>query len=375
MLSLIKTPRFILMTMSQHHKDPQLVQSELDEAVALITTFGGVVVEVIIQNESHFNQGTYIGKGKAEEIASRIHTDDINVIVVNDNLSSSQIYSLKTIFSEQSPDIEIWDRTDLILHIFKLHAHTAEANLQIKLAEIRHKGPELQGMGKQMSQQGAGIGTRGQGETNTEIMKRHWRREIQHIETELAKLTTSRQLQMEYRKQLQLPTISIIGYTNAGKSTLFNLLTKKNTLVENAPFATLDSSVGKLYLHDLQKEVFITDTIGFIQNLPVKLIEAFQSTLMETINADLLLHVVDVSDSFFPEKIKTVEQILTNLHIDTKKCIYVFNKIDSNAINDKKTLIPELIQNFSNHHPQFISAITGQGCQDLIATIEQEIRS
>lgn len=373
MLSLIQNPQFILFSMSPYNKDKEVVQSQLDETVALIKEYGGNVVEIITQNESHFSKDTYIGKGKLGEIASFIPSNNIDVVVVNDNLSASQLHRLKTVLSEQSSQIEVWDRTELILHIFRLHASTTEAKLQIKLADLRHKGPELHGMGKQMSQQGAGIGTRGMGETNTKIMRDHWHNEIKQVEDELKKLTASRKQQMEHRKRLRLTTISIVGYTNAGKSTLFNLLTKKKNLIKDAPFATLDSSVGKLYLQGLRKEAFITDTIGFIQNLPIKLVEAFQSTLMETVNADLLLHVVDVSDMFFPEKIETVEEILTKLGIGDKKRIIVFNKIDSPSIEDKQGLITDLSRDFSDLNPQFISAVKGTGYSELITAIEKEI--
>lgn len=372
MLSLIKNPRFILVSMISHQKDRQVVESEIEEAKALIATYGGEVVLTLSQNESHYAQSTFIGRGKTEEIALAVETDAIDVVVINDNLSTSQLYALQMIFSENAPQIKVWDRTGLILQIFKLHASTAEAKLQIKLAYTKHRGPELQGMGKQMSQQGAGIGTRGMGETNTEVMKRHWRGEIHQIETELEKIVASRRQQMDHRKRLRLPTISIVGYTNAGKSTLFNLLTKKKNTVLDAPFATLDSSVGKLYLHKLQKEAFVSDTIGFIQNLPTELIDAFRSTLMETVNADLLLHVIDVSDEFLPEKIETVEQVLSDLEIGTKKRVYIFNKIDRVAQKDKKALISTLSERFAPYSPLFVSALQDTS-ERLIALIEQKL--
>ena len=370
MLTLIAEPTFLLVSMIPYDRDRQAVNAEIDEAAALITTYGGRVIQVLTQNESHLNQGTYIGKGKVAEIGRLVADNEIDVVVINDNLLSGQLYSLKTLFEHQVANVEVWDRTDLILQIFKQHAKTAEAQLQIKLADTRHKGPELQGMGKQMSQQGAGIGTRGMGETNTEIMKRHWKSEIKQIEADLRKLTLSREQQMKHRKRLQLPTISIVGYTNAGKSTLFNRLTRKQNLVEDKPFATLDSSVGKLYLQRAQKEAFVTDTIGFIQNLPTNLIEAFQSTLMETINADLLLQVIDVADPFYPEKIQTVEQILSDLAIGEKARIYVFNKIDSETIKDKQKVIQELEKTYGDYNPHFISATSGFGLDALISTIE-----
>lgn len=371
MLSLISQPRFILFSMISHTKEPDVVESEEAEARALIETYGGEVVRTFSQNESHMNQGTYIGRGKLEEIAAFVADENIHVVVVNGNLSSSQLFSLKSILGVKVKGIEVWDRIDLILHIFKKHATTAEAKLQIRLAETRHKGPELHGMGKQMSQQGAGIGTRGAGETQTEIMKRHWRSEIQQIEAELAKLVNSRLQQMDHRKRLGLPTISLVGYTNAGKSTLFNLLTKKNNLVKDAPFATLDSSVGKLYLHGLRKESFITDTIGFIQNLSTELVDAFQSTLAETVHADLLLHVIDISDAFSPEKIETVEQVLSSLKIDSKNKMYVFTKIDRDTAQDAEAYKNQLRSRYKEFNAQFVSSLTGAGVPELIAAIEQ----
>ena len=174
---------------------------------------------------------------------------------------------------------------------------------------------------------------------------------------------------MEHRRRIGLPTISIVGYTNAGKSTLFNVLSKKNVKVENALFVTLDSSVGKLYLPTLGREAFITDTIGFIQNLPTELIDAFTSTLLETVNADLLLHVIDISDSQMMDKIAVVENILTNLKLQTKKQIFVFNKVD--ALSDVKSR--ELQEQFALFHPQFISAKTGDGIPELVETMQKAL--
>ncbi len=370
MLSLITQPRFILVSMIPHDKDRQVVESEQQEAVALIEAYGGTVVKSLSQNESHRTQATYIGRGKVDEITELLTEDAVDVVVVNSALSASQLYTLKSIFKTQAPQIEVWDRVTLILNIFKKHAKTAEAKLQIRLAETRHRGPELQGIGKQMSQQGGGIGSRGSGETQTEIMKRHWRSEILQIESELGKITQSRHQQMKHRKRLGLPTISIVGYTNAGKSTLFNVLTKKDVFVQDAPFATLDSTVGKLYLHASQRESFITDTIGFIQNLSAELIQAFESTLAETVHADLLLHVIDVSDEFLPEKIETVEAVLQSLSLEEKSKVYVFNKLDSVPEGVYRVKKSQLSERYSMYQPQFISAKTGEGIPELIATIE-----
>jgi GTP-binding protein HflX len=375
MIDLISQPRFLLVSMIPHTKSRQVIESEIAEAAALVETYGGTVIESITQNESHITKAMYVGKGKVEEIAELIEAHQIDVVVVNATLSASQLFTLKAVFKKRAAEIEVWDRVTLILNIFKKHARTAEAHLQIKLAETKHRGPELQGMGRGMSQQTGALGVRGgAGETQTEIMKRHWRSEIQRIEADLSKITNSRLKQMEHRKRLRLPTISIVGYTNAGKSTLFNVLTKKDVLVQDAPFATLDSTVGKLYLHGLQKEAFITDTIGFIQNLSAELIESFQSTLAETVNADLLLHVIDISDEFYPEKIETVEQVLANLGLQEKPRLFVFNKVDGVSERNKESVLlyhPE----YSEHEPLFISAVSGEGIPELIAAIEKKFSS
>jgi len=255
------------------------------------------------------------------------------------------------------------------LQIFEKNASTAEAKLQIKLANTRHKGPELYGVGLTMSQQGGGIGTRGAGETYSEIMRRHWRSEIKNIERQLEKLTTSRHRQMENRNKTNISTISIIGYTNSGKTTLFNLMSKKHNLTKDAVFATLDSSVGEFYLPKVGRKVFITDTIGFIQNLPAETINTFKSTLMETLNADLLLHVIDISDHLMLDKIAVVEEVLSSLGIDTKKQLYVFNKIDRQNIVNKN----ELAQRFAPFNPQFISAKNEENYPQLVDAIQKEL--
>ncbi|PIU33651.1 GTPase HflX [Candidatus Shapirobacteria bacterium CG07_land_8_20_14_0_80_39_18] len=369
MLSLIRDPKFMVISLVLWNENRQKTQDNLDEVTFLVQTFGGSVSVVVTQNATRADSSTYIGKGKAHELANVIVEKEIDVAVVNDNLKSSQLYTLRRIFEEQKPEIEVWDRTDLILQIFKKNASTTEAKLQIKLADTRHKGPELYGIGITMSQQGGGIGTRGAGETNSEIMRRHWRGEIKNIEKQLEKLTTSRHRQMENRNQTEIPTVSIIGYTNSGKTTLFNLLSKKNNLTKDALFVTLDSGVGEVYLPKVGQKVFVTDTIGFIQNLPAETINAFKSTLMETLNADLLLHVIDISDHLMLDKITVVEEVLSSLGIDTKKQLYVFNKIDRPNIVNKD----ELQQRFASFNPQFISALSGDGSPQLVDEIQKEL--
>jgi GTP-binding protein HflX len=220
-----------------------------------------------------------------------------------------------------------------------------------------------------MSQQAGGIGTRGVGETNTEIMRRHWQKEIKTVKSKLEKVAQNRHQQMRHRKQSGIPTVSIIGYTNAGKTTLFNAISRKKDKVENAPFATLDSSVSSLYLQNVGKEIFISDTIGFIQDLPTMLIDAFKSTFMETINADILLHVIDSSDENIHLKINTVNQILESLNLESKQQIYVFNKTDKLSKSKRSNLSKKYHQ---NKHV-FISAKNNQGVDKLVDVIETEL--
>lgn len=340
--------------------------ANFEELESLVTTYGGKVFAATTQNSARGDSATYIGSGKAQEIADTIVAEKIDIVVVNATIKPGQIYTLKKIFERANSNIVVWDRTDLILQIFSKHAQTAEAKLQIKLAIMRHMGPRIYGMGMELSQQAGGIGTRGIGETNTEIMRRHFRMEIRNVNKQLAKIVKTKERQIIQRKGSGAPTISIIGYTNAGKSTLFNKLTGGKNLVDNALFVTLSSNVAKIYLPKLKKEVFVTDTIGFIQNLPHQLIEAFKSTLMETTQADMLLHVIDASDSWLHDKIKVVEGILRELNVDTKKQIYVFNKMDKAGQLNRM----DLSNWYSLYNPQFIVAKTGEGCDKLIEEIE-----
>ena len=361
-------PKTLIIGLADRTKDLQVQRASLKEAELLVDTYGGEVDQVITQNASRKDSRIYIGTGKAQEIKQLVEAEDIDIVVINDHLKSSQLFALESIIGSEG-SCKIWDRTQLILQIFKKHASTAEAKLQINLAELHHHGPELSGLGLSMSQQAGGIGTRGVGETNTEIMRRHWRKEIGAVKTKLEKVTQNRHQQMKHRKQSGTPTVSIIGYTNAGKTTLFNALGRKDDKVENALFATLDSSVSSLYLKNVGKKIFISDTIGFIQNLPTMLIDAFKSTLLETINADILLHVIDSTDKNVHLKIDIVNQILKSINLESKQQIYVFNKTD-------KLLKPQkdkLSKKYRNNKHIFISAKNNQGVERLVEIIETQL--
>lgn len=366
-LNINQKKRFMLVGLVPQGTDFETILKELEELQLLVKTFGGEVFACCTQKVKSPYRATYIGSGKAQEAADTIAKEKIDIVVLNGIVKIGQLFTLEKIFSRSNENIKVWDKIGLILNIFSLHAHTAEAKLQIKLAQMRHMGPRVYGMGYVLSQQAGGIGTRGIGETNVELMKRHWKNEIKQTKDKLGKLLQERKQQLKRRKREGLETASIIGYTNAGKTTLFNLLTGKNKLVENALFATLDSSVAKLYLPDLKRKILISDTIGFIQKLPPSLIDAFKSTLLESVHASLLIQVIDTSDSDFPKKIEAVEKILRNLEISQKARIFVFNKIDkAKEINQQK--ISKTYQKFNS---QFISAKTGEGVNNLLQVIEK----
>lgn len=342
---------------------------DLQELKSLVEAYGGEVVDLVVQNREIHDKGMYIGRGKMQEAADIIAEKKVNIVVLNTIARPGHLYDMKSFFQKQKPDIEVWDRVDLILEIFSKHARTAEAKLQIELAAMRHMGPRIYGMGMVMSRQTGGIGGRGIGETNTERMKRHWRDQMKKVQEKLDKITNDREQQLARRQRLGLKTISIIGYTNAGKTSLFNLLSGKKNLVENQLFVTLDSSIGKIFLPALSQDVLLTDTIGFIKNLPARLIDAFKSTLLESLHADLLLHVIDVSDSEMEMKIAVVERILHELNIGSKNRIYVFNKIDRKTKFTKKR-VNEL---YGNYHPQYISVNNNEGIEKLVGTLEKQV--
>ena len=362
------TKKALVIGMIDDHIDSLNQESSLNEAVQLLETFGATTEIVLTQHMRHRSGATFIGSGKVEEIRKLVDAQQIVIVVVNHHLKASQLFLLKNAIYADSPG-DVWDRTQLILHIFSKHASTAEAKLQIELARLKSRGPELSGTGLGMSQQGGGIGTRGLGETQSEMLRRHWRGEIKTIEAKLAKVNENRQRQMSQRKKLRLPTVSIIGYTNAGKTSLFNVLSKKEDKVQDALFATLDSSVSSLFLPGLGKNVLISDTIGFIQDLPTTLIEAFQSTLLETVHADLLLHVVDATDPDMHLKIATVQEILVDLNVSEIPQIVVFNKCDL-LPKDAESL---LRVSYRDSKSLFTSAKEVLGIESLIQLIESEL--
>lgn len=359
--------KFILIDVVPPIIKKEEAEKNLGEMLSLIDTYGGGSVVKIIQRRAHPHPGTYIGSGKALEVADLIKEHKIDAVILNAIVETTQLYRLQQLFWKSNPNIQVWDRVDLILHIFDKHARTAEAKLQIELASMRHMGPRMYGLSGQLGRQAGGIGGRGIGETNVELMKRHWRDQMKKTKDKLEGMVKNRQKQLNRRREIGYKTISIVGYTNAGKTTLFNKLTKKEKLEKNVLFATLDSATGNLYLPESNKRLLISDTIGFIQNLPAELIDAFKSTLMESVNADLLLHVIDASDPDMYQKIHTVETILRDLGMEDKPSFYVFNKTEE----AHETFLTELKMQYAKKNPHFISAKTGIGIDTLIHVLAE----
>lgn len=391
-------------------EDPEIrhnMEDRMIELENLVNTYGWVVIVKHIQNKSTPDYNTFIGEGRLDDIIVEMKQEWAHILILGNILKPSQIYKI----NEKLKPIgsKAWDRVDLILKIFEKNAHSKEAKLQIELASIKHMGPRIFGMWMELSKQGWGVGTRGKWETNTEIMKRHLRKKEQYIRDELAHYAKVRAQHRQSRARKGLLTIGVVWYTNAGKSTLTNALTKKGVLAEDKLFATLGTSVGKMWLPTPDgrwKEFLINDTIGFIRELPPKLIDAFKSTLEDSIESDLLLHVIDASDPKSLLKIKVVDEILDNIWANQKK-IYVFNKIDGleeksypeltmsdkkwnklwqeqkdefwlevdayNQLHKNQNYLDYLKDIFSEYDPIFISASEKENLDELKEVIVQSI--
>ena len=361
----MQTPKVILVDII----DPQTSKEDAIKSMAelenLVDTFGGFVVIKKVQKKQVPDYKTYIGAGKLEEIVGEAKAQGAKMIIFNNMLKPQQLFNVQ--WKIEKDEIKVWDRVDLILKIFEKHASSAEAKLQIELAALRHMGPRIFGMGMELSRQGGGIGTRGKGETNTEIMKRHIASQEKKIKEKLKKVQKMRESQRKARARKGLKTVAIVGYTNAGKSQLLYALTQKNVKVKDELFATLDTRIGQLFLPKSYSQCLVSDTIGFIQKLPPDLIDAFKSTLDETIHADVLLHVVDYSDKKRDMKIKVVKDILDDLGVADTPMLMVCNKMDQ--IEVRSTASFE--KRFKRLSPTFISALERQNLPELVSKIEE----
>ena len=298
------------------------VEQSLDELQELAETAGAQTVGRLIQKREAVHPGTYIGKGKIDELKNLIWEQEADAIVCDDELSPAQITNLS-----EELQVKVIDRTVMILDIFAAHANTSEGKLQVELAQLRYRASRLIGLGKSLSRLGGGIGTRGPGEKKLEMDRRLIKERISVLNRQLKDVVQNRDTMRKQRSRNHTPTVAIVGYTNAGKSTLLNTLTDARVLEEDKLFATLDPTTRALELADGQKILF-TDTVGFISKLPHQLIRAFQSTLEEAKYADMILHVVDASNPQCDKQMAVVYETLKELGIADKPVLTAFNKTD-----------------------------------------------
>lgn len=337
----------------------QEVEYSLEELSRLAETAGADVVDVQVQRRNRPHPATFIGPGKAEELKEICEQLTAGLIVCDQELSPAQANNLYEITG-----VKVLDRTQLILDIFAARARTREGKLQVELAQLEYILPRLAGTGTQLSRLGGGIGTRGPGETKLEVDRRRIRKRISDLKKEISEVQRHRELLRRGRKEIPMPLVSLVGYTNAGKSTLLNTLTGAGVLVEDKLFATLDPTTRKVRLPNNQ-EILLTDTVGFIRNLPHHLVAAFRATLEEVTKADLLLHVVDVSHPGCWEQIEAVDHVLASLGAGSKPVILVLNKMDKAG---------ELPVGINLGAPWvLVSARTGQGLEDLLLKIEEAL--
>ena len=336
-------------------------EQSLDELGDLIDTAGAAVVGRVVQRREMIHPATYVGKGKIEEIKELLWEQDATGIVCDDELSPAQTANLTDLL-----DTKVMDRTLVILDIFAGRASTSEGKIQVELAQLRYRQTQLTGAGKALSRLGGGIGTRGPGEKKLEIDRRLIKNRIALLNRELKDVKRHRELTREQRSRNHMQVAAIVGYTNAGKSTLLNTLTNAGVLEENQLFATLDPTTRNLKLPSGQ-EILLTDTVGFIRKLPHHLIEAFRSTLEEAKYADLILHVVDSSNPQMDEQMYVVYETLRHLEVMNKPVITVFNKMDRRKEDT-------LLRDFQADRTVQISAKTKEGLPELLQAIEEQLR-
>ncbi len=344
--------RVLLVSVDTGEFDAEVSLAELAELVA---TAGGEVVGVATQKKESPDKATCLGSGRAQEIALQCEAEDIDLVVMDRELSPTQLRNLEEIFP-----CRLIDRTMLILDIFAGRARSAEGRLQVELAQLQYMLPRLTGQGAALSRQGGGIGTRGPGETKLESDKRHIRRRLGAIREQLEKVESQRKLRRERRRKDGIPTVALVGYTNAGKSTLLNHLTDAGVLAEDKLFATLDPTARALRLPD-GREVMLVDTVGFVRRLPHQLVRAFHSTLEEAVEADVILNICDASSPHAAEHLQVTGDLLTELGCGETPVLRVMNKCD---------VAPDIGDN-PNHIR--ISALSGDGVDALLEAVAEAL--
>lgn len=317
--------RAMLVAIDTKEFSKEVVEEHLNELEELANTAGAETIFKIVQSKARIDAAFYIGKGKAEELSQLVELNDIDIVIFDDDLSPVQARNLENLFKRK-----VIDRSGLILDIFATRAKTKEAKTQVELAQLQYMLPRLTRAWTHLSKQYGGIGTKGPGETQIETDRRIIRTRIAHLKEKLSQIESQRSTQNAARKNTT--RIALAGYTNAGKSTLFNLLTSADVFAEDKLFATLDSTTRSLEVHDTEK-IIITDTVGFIRKLPPQLVASFKSTLSEVREADIIFHIIDASHPFYEDQLKVVDETLKEFGSKDKQVIKIFNKID--LISDK----------------------------------------
>ncbi|MBF7095899.1 GTPase HflX [Alkalibacter mobilis] len=341
-------------------KDYLDIESSMNELKELSITAGVEPLDMVIQNKERIDSNFYIGKGKLQELRELIQIKNANLVICNDELNAIQLRIIETVLG-----VKVIDRTALILDIFANHAKSGEGKLQVELAQLKYRLPRLMGMGKVLSRTGGGIGTRGPGEKKLETDRRSIYKQVNILEKRLKDMESARKTQKSRRVKNEMPVVSLVGYTNAGKSSLFNVLSSSEVLAEDKLFATLDSKTRKIKQDD--KEFLLSDTVGFIEKLPHDLVKSFKSTLDEVRDADLILHVIDSSNPNFYQQIRIVEDVMKSIECENKESIYVFNKVD--LVDDDQLENFDLIRGDKIK----VSALTGEGIDVLRETIIKKI--
>jgi GTP-binding protein HflX len=333
----------------------------------LVAGAGARIAAEVLQRRSRPDPATLIGAGKVEEIAGIAASCDADLVLFDHDLTPTQLRNL-----EAALPCRVLDRTQLILDIFARHARTREGQLQVELAQLEYMLPRLTGKGKAMSQLGGGIGTRGPGETKLETDRRQIQRRIDHLKDELDAVRRVRKQQRQRREAVPVPTVALVGYTNAGKSTLFNRLTGAHVLASSRMFATLDPKLRAIELPSRRK-VLLSDTVGFIRNLPHTLVTSFRATLEEVAQAEVLLHVRDAASSYTDEQKLQVEKVLAELEVMAKPRIEVLNKVDLLDAHQRDGLLER--EHVATGAEVLVSAQTGEGTEALLLAIDRALRS
>ena len=350
--------RAVLVGLCRDTRERKLEEESLEELGELTISAGAEVADALLQERPKPDPAYFIGQGKLEELKESVVIEQADLVIFNEDLTPAQLRNL-----ERSLDVKVIDRSELILDIFAQRARSREGKLQVELAQLDYLLPRLTGKGTELSRLGGGIGTRGPGETRLEVDRRRIRARMARLREELDRLEKRRELQRRKRRGVPIPTVSLVGYTNAGKSSIFNRLTNETAYVSARMFATLDPLVRRINL-DSGHEVLLSDTVGFIRRLPHTLIAAFHATLEETLEADLILHVIDVSQENFLELRQAVYNVLEEIGFGETGIIEVYNKID---------LLEENPAIDSPYDWVAVSARTGEGLDVLRGKISQTL--